>query len=349
VSVKLHQTDSSFRYILFPLALFYWGVLFWRNLFYNIGFFVSNRLPCKVISVGNLTTGGTGKTPAVIFFAKWLQSKGYKAAVLSRGYGRKSKGLQLVTDGKSPARPWEKYGDEPTLMSLALNDVPIVVDEQRVRGGLFLCQKFNPDFIILDDGFQHRGLRRDLDIVLINSLDSRAEHKLLPYGLLREPWIHLRRADLMYFTKTNLKKPSTYLRSKARGAKIPFYASNMKSGSALIGLKGNSLPLSTVAGQDVLALSAVADSKSFLNTIQAAGFKVLNSFDYTDHHIYDQTDMNKLVKKFNKSGASLVITTEKDLVKLQNLNLSGIPLYALPIQFSPHPKSLLALEKMIQI
>ncbi|MEE8436927.1 MAG: tetraacyldisaccharide 4'-kinase [Candidatus Neomarinimicrobiota bacterium] len=347
MSVKLHQTDSAFRFILFPLALFYWGVLFWRNLFYNIGFFVSNRLPCKVISIGNLTTGGTGKTPAVIFFAKWIRDKGYKVAVLSRGYGRSSTGTQLVTDGKTHPEPWRKYGDEPVLMYQALNGVPIVVDENRYRGGLFLIHKFNPDFIILDDGFQHRSLKRDLDIVLINSLDTRADHKLLPYGLLREPWIHMRRASLIFFTKTNYKKPSTYLRSKSRGIKKPCYTSIIKSAQILRGPKAKTLEISSVHGENVLALSAIADPESFLKTIEESGFKILKSLTYVDHYIYTQEDIGLLRKKYEAARAGLIITTEKDLVKLHDLDLGDLPVYALPIEFYPHPKSLKALEKMI--
>ncbi|MEE8335470.1 MAG: tetraacyldisaccharide 4'-kinase [Candidatus Neomarinimicrobiota bacterium] len=347
MSVKLHQTDSVFRFFLFPLALFYWGVLFWRNLFYNIGFFVSNRLPCKVISIGNLTTGGTGKTPAVIFFTKWIQEKGYKVAVLSRGYGRSSIGTQLVTDGKTQRGSWRKFGDEPVLISWALDGVPIVVDENRYRGGLFLIHKFNPDFIILDDGFQHRSLKRDLDIVLINSLDTRADHKLLPYGLLREPWIHMRRASLMFFTKTNYKKPSTYLRSKARSTKKPCFTSIMKYGQTLVGPEDKTIKISSVLGNNVLALSAIADPKSFIKTIQESGFKVLKSLTYVDHYIYTQEDIVILRKKFETARASLIITTEKDLVKLRELNLGDLPVYALPIQFYPQPESLKALEKMI--
>lgn len=347
MSVKLNQTDSTFRFFLFPLALFYWGVLFWRNLFYNIGFFVSNRLPCKVISIGNLTTGGTGKTPAVIFFAKWIQAKGFKVAVLSRGYGRSTIGTQLVTNGKTTVQSWHNFGDEAVLMSQALKSIPIVVDENRYRGGLFLIHKFNPDFIILDDGFQHRGLKRDLDIVLINSLDTRADHKLLPYGRLREPWIHMRRASFIFFTKTNYNKPSTYLRSKARSTKKPCYTSIITSSPILRGPKDKSLDISAVRGEPVLALSAIADPGSFLNTIHESGFKVLKSLTYVDHYIYTQADIGTLRKNFKAARAGLIITTEKDMVKLHDLDLGDLPIFALPIEFYPHPKSLKVLEKMI--
>jgi len=129
-------------------------------------------------------------------------------AVLSRGYGRKTAGTQLVTDGNTPVLDWRNFGDEPTLISKALSGVPVVVDEKRHRGGMFLVDRFNPDVIIMDDAFQHRAIERDVDIVLINSQDQRSDHKLLPYGFLREPWIHLKRAHAIIFTKTNLMKPA---------------------------------------------------------------------------------------------------------------------------------------------
>mgnify|MGYP000217417798 FL=1 len=162
------RIDPRLRYVLFPLAMLFWGILFWRNLFYTFGFFVSRKLPTKVISIGNITTGGTGKTPAVIYLANILIKRGKTVAVLSRGYGRKTAGTQLVTDGNTPVLDWRNFGDEPTLISKALSGVPVVVDEKRHRGGMFLVDRFNPDVIIMDDAFQHRKLGRDIDIVLLS-------------------------------------------------------------------------------------------------------------------------------------------------------------------------------------
>ena len=122
------KTNKSIKYLLFPLALFYWGIVYWRNLFYSVGFFISKKLPTKVISVGNITTGGTGKTPAVIFLTKTLSEKGIRCAILSRGYGRKTAGTQLVTDGRAPVEDWRNFGDEPSLMAKSLPGIPIVVD-----------------------------------------------------------------------------------------------------------------------------------------------------------------------------------------------------------------------------
>lgn len=298
--------------------------------------------------MGNITTGGTGKTPAVIYLANLLKSQGKKVAVLSRGYGRKSTGTQLVTDGHSGPEEWETYGDEPTLMAHSLEGIPIVVDEDRYRGGTFLVQRFNPDVIILDDAFQHRSLIRDVDIVLVNSQDLRADHKLLPYGILREPWIHLRRAHLMFFTKTNLKRPSAFLRSRARASKIPFYSSRMDAGQNLVDLNGSVLSLTKSEGKKVLALSAVGDPDGFLSTLAGSGLVVADSLTFMDHYVYNQGDVQVLRRQFEKSGAEIIVTTEKDLIKLQQLDLNNLPIYALSIRFAPDKKGERALLKLIE-
>ena len=202
--MEWNEKILKFRFILLPLALFYRATIFWRNVLYNYKFFISRKLPTRIISVGNITTGGTGKTPAVIYLAQKLLQKGTTVAILSRGYGRKTAGTQLVTDGEKSVDDWRNFGDEATLMAQKLKSVPIVVDENRYRGGLFLIDKFKPDIIILDDGFQHRSLERNCDIVLLNSQDQPADHKMIPYGNLREPCRHLTRADALILTKTNL-------------------------------------------------------------------------------------------------------------------------------------------------
>ncbi len=328
--------DHNIRYVLFPLAMLYWGVLFWRNLFYNLGFFVSKKLPAKVISVGNITTGGTGKTPAVIYLAKALLKKGKRVAILSRGYGRQTAGTQLVTDGKTQVSDWRNFGDEPTLISKALSGVPVVVDEKRHRGGMFLVDKFNPDIIILDDAFQHRSIERDVDIVLINSQDNRADHKLLPYGFLREPWVHLKRAHVLIFTKTNLKKPAPFLRSIARNSK----AHKLKSvfvQKHFVSPKGQKKNI--LNRTKILAVSAVGDHRGFVQTLINSGLEIVDEIAYIDHHDYSQKDIEEIQRRFLKSDAEFVITTEKDMIKIDQLKLSGLEIYSMGIEFKLNLKA----------
>ena len=216
---------KKFRFFLIPLKPIYWLLVLIRNIFYDLKIFKIYSLNKTVISIGNLTTGGTGKTPFTIFIAKYFIQQGIKVAILSRGYGRKSKGTIVVSNGINLINSYEKSGDEPYLIAKKLQNVPVVVDEKRYRGGKFLINNYNPDIIILDDGYQHRSLKRDLDILLINSLDKKTDHKLIPNGKLREPWKNIKRADLIIKTKSNLIDRNIYLNKKIKQTKINTFIS----------------------------------------------------------------------------------------------------------------------------
>jgi len=329
-------TESRLRYVLFPLAILYWWLVFLRNIFYTLGFFISRKLPTKVISIGNITAGGTGKTPAVIYLVKLFIKNGIKVGVLSRGYGRKTAGTQLVTDGDRPTDSWRNFGDEPTLIAQELPSVPVVVDSNRHRGGMFLIKNFNPDVIIMDDAFQHRAIERDVDIVLINSQDTRAEHKLLPYGFLREPWTSLKRADLLIFTKSNIKKPATFLIAMAKQTNRPWFQSELISGRATA---IDSKRKEANKGMKILAISALGDTKGFIKTLKNAGFYVVDSMTFVDHYDYTQTDIEEAKKKIIRSAADIAITTTKDAIKLSQLDLSGLDLYSIEAEFKLSPEN----------
>ena len=172
----MDSVKGYLAYLLMPLSLLYWCVMFWRNFFYKYNFISKNRLSCKVISIGNITVGGTGKTPIVLYLCSLLIKQGKKICILSRGYGRITKGTVLVSSGRDPLCKWEDAGDEPFMLAKKLKGVPIAVDENRFRGGVFLVNNYNPDIIIMDDGFQHGSLFRALDIVLLNGCDNQQEH-----------------------------------------------------------------------------------------------------------------------------------------------------------------------------
>ena len=317
-------------YLLFPLALFYWGLVYWRNLFYKTGFFVSQRLPCHVISIGNITVGGTGKTPAVIFIAKLLQKKGKRVAVLSRGYCRNTKGTLLVSDGKGPKVTWEESGDEPYLMAKILNEIPIVVDEDRFRGGTFLMHQFNPDIILLDDGFQHRGLERDLDLVLVNSGDSIFDHKLMPYGILREPWHNIKRGNAIVLTKTNLIKPLPFLIQKIQESGMPIFQSRIKSTLSSLSPE---VP-ENIKGKKVFIVSAIGDANGFYKTVQKLGCDIVGEKVFPDHFNYTESNW-KIVESL--SGKSdYIITTEKDWVKIENFSFTS-PVIVVGIKIEIEP------------
>ena len=325
-----------FKFFLFPLTLFYRATIFWRNILYNYKFFISRTLPTKIISVGNITAGGTGKTPMVIYLVEKLKERGKRVAILSRGYGRKTAGTQLVTDGKTPVDDWRNFGDEPTLMAEKLKGTPIVVDENRYRGGLFLVDKFKPDVIILDDGFQHRSLDRNIDIVLLNSQDERRDYKLIPYGKLREPIKHLKRADILVFTKTNITNPSPYLINMSEKFSLPTIKSHIRVGNTLY--NGNkSTPVNK--NKKTIAVSALGDQRGFHKTLEQIGVAIVEKITFLDHHDYVQKDIEKIIDKAETHNADIIVTTEKDLVKLKKYNFGEYELFSLPIQFQIESKS----------
>ena len=325
-----------FKFFLFPLTLFYRATIFWRNILYNYKFFISRTLPTKIISVGNITAGGTGKTPMVIYLVEKLKESGKNVAILSRGYGRKTAGTQLVTDGQKPVDDWRNFGDEPTLMAEKLKEIPIVVDENRYRGGLFLVDKFKPDVIILDDGFQHRSLDRNVDIVLLNSQDQREDYKLIPYGKLREPIKHLKRADVLVFTKTNITNPSPYLIKVSEKLSLPTIKSHIKASNALYDGK-KSVPVNK--NKRTVAVSALGDQRGFHKTLDQIGLAVVEKITFLDHHDYVQKDIDEIIDKAETHNADIIVTTEKDLVKLKKYNLGKYELFSLPIQFKIERKS----------
>ena len=299
------------KYFLFPVALFYWGLVFWRNLFYKLNIFIVHKVDCKVLSIGNLTLGGTGKTPMVVFFAIYLNSLGKKVAILSRGYGRATKGMVLVSKGDGNILcPWQDCGDEPYMLANKLKEVPVLVDENRYRGGIYLTENFNPDIIIMDDGFQHRALHRDLDIVLIDGGDNISQHRLLPYGKLREPWSNIIRADAIIITK---KKPSALIKRKIDETLLPqFYAKSIPTIRY-----PNSFSSRTDVDQNVFIISGLGNPSFFEKTVERLGYEICGIKNFPDHYHYERRDLNKIQLLMKESGASQILTTEKDWVKLK--------------------------------
>lgn len=323
------QSIKKYRFLLWPLGFFYRLLIFWRNLFYTIGFFVSRKLPSKIVSVGNLSVGGTGKTPFVLYLANTLKTKGLSVAVLSRGYKRKSSGTLVVSNGKTIKSDLKNSGDEPYMLALKLDGVPIVVDENRYRGGLFICKEFNPDIILLDDAFQHRRLYRNVDIVLINS--AHRQPKLLPYGPLREPLRNVKRADAVIFTKANLTPPGEKLINNVSRYCSFTIQSELSPDTHLIAFDGSTKSLNEINGS-VVAVSGVGDPDSFEVILEDAGLDYIHHFRHDDHADYTEIDLEAIREVYLSAEAEAIITTEKDLAKLEPLN--DLPVFALPVSVS---------------
>lgn len=329
---------SKFIYILlYPFYLIYLFIVIIRNILYNKKILPVTKLNCKIISIGNVSMGGTGKTPIVIELAKTLQQK-YNVAILSRGYGRRTKGMRLVTDGKTIATNWKDVGDEPALMTKKLSGVPIVVDESRIRGGKYLVNNYNPDILILDDAFQHQRIHRDVDIVLINT------NKPDSFTFLREPWASLKRAHLIFLTKSADTQKIASFKNRISRFDLPIFVSKQKVGQFLINSDGERIQLKADQIKDVLIFSGIADPKSFENTIKNLGFKVEKQLLFKDHYQYTNADMEKLEYIYKNSNADMILTTEKDLVKLPKSNL---PIHAVSVSLTIQPEALNLIEKVL--
>lgn len=314
--------------ILFPFFLIYLLIVAIKNYLYDIKFLKFTKLSCKIISVGNITVGGAGKTPTVIAIAKFLQQQNKSVAVLSRGYGRESSGTQLVTDGKTNLSNWRTVGDEPTLMAKHLSDIPIVVDENRIRGGKYLINKFNPEIIILDDGFQHRKIHRDVNIVLINSNMSKFTNRIFSFGNFRESWKSLKRAHIIFLTKSDVFVLSNKLMARLENFYLPIVKTNINPSSYLLDQKNNKINIDNFNDKTALLFSGVGDPKSFENTVQNLKINIIDSINFRDHKNYSQSDIQKIRNKFNKSSSDIILTTEKDFLKIGETDL---PIFAIPI------------------
>ena len=340
----MDSVKGYLAYLLMPLSLLYWCVMFWRNFFYKYNFISKNRLSCKVISIGNITVGGTGKTPIVLYLCSLLIKQGKKICILSRGYGRITKGTVLVSSGSDPLCKWEEAGDEPFMLAKKLKGVPIAVDENRFRGGVFLVNNYNPDIIIMDDGFQHRSLFRDLDIVLLSGSDNQQDHKLLPYGRLREPWINIKRSDAVFITKN---KPRPFLKRKISESRLPSFQTKIK---VKVFRKRKNLEISRdqLTNIKVLILSGIADNEHFNQTVISLGCRVRGVEAYPDHFKFTSKEILRAEKKANEVGADYIMTTEKDWVKIRNFNLSlPIAVIGIEIYVVEEPKLLNLIQEKL--
>jgi len=317
--------------LLVLLSLVYRMVLRLRALGYAWGLFRKKRLPVPVISVGNITIGGTGKTPAVIMIAGLLRRRGRRPVVLSRGYGRRDDSAIAVATGPA-ARP-DEVGDEPALMAASLHDVPIVAGRDRYRAGREAYERFSPDVAVLDDGFQHVRLERDLDIVLIDGTDPFGSGRLFPAGILREPLRELRRADAVVITRSDHARDLAGLRSKIGGfTKAPVFTAR-HAPEVLVNIKdGGTRPVSDLRGTPVFAFAGIARPEGFFSLLTELGASVRGSISYADHYRYRPEDLAMLIRRQTESGAALLVTTEKDGVKLRGMMPAGV--WALRIEMA---------------
>ena len=302
--------NTWFHYLLFLFSVLYRFIVLFRNFCYDKKLIKTNQLPCDVISVGNISFGGTGKTPTVLYLCRMLQeNKKNDIAILSRGYKRNTSGTILVSSGNGPLKNWQAVGDEPFMMAQKTKNIPIVVDSNRYRGGKFLIKTFNSKIIILDDGFQHRSLSRNLDIVLINGGTKPSDYNFFTTNLIRETWSSLKRADTIILTK---KKPNPLLIKKIEETKLLYINTTLKS---LI-----PYPRGFDRKNKALLLSGIGNPKSFEKSARSHGCIVVGIKRFKDHYSYNKKSILKIIQLAKNLKADYILTTEKDWAKIRPLD-----------------------------
>lgn len=333
------QKESKLRkVVLSPLCLlsfFYgWGVSA-RIFFYARGILPTYSLPCKVVSVGNLTLGGTGKTPLVCLLSEMIQARGFRVAILSRGYkGNFKDPFTLVTDGERILMGARQAGDEPYLLAEKLRGVPVIVGKQRWLSGKYAVDRFQTEVVILDDGFQHLPLKRDLNLLLIDSASPFGNGYLLPRGVLREPLEGLRRADAVILTKrgqcANIQNLKENLKKNFDVYSI--FEADYAPGEVRVAGKARSLPPAYLKGKKILAFCGLAQPESFKKTLLGLEAKIAKVETFPDHHWYVQQDVERLWQEAAELNVDALATTEKDMVRLQDCNTGLSPLLVVSIQ-----------------
>tara|TARA_Y100001954_G_scaffold49531_1_gene52281 strand:- start:103 stop:1152 length:1050 start_codon:yes stop_codon:yes gene_type:complete len=299
--------NTWLNYLLFPFSVLYRFSILFRNFCYDKNLLKTNQLPCNVISIGNISFGGTGKTPTVLYLCKMLQeNKKKNIAILSRGYKRSTSGTVLVSSGNGPLKNWQAVGDESYMMAQKTKNIPIVVDSNRYRGGKYLIKNFNSKIIILDDGFQHRALSRNLDIVLINGYTKPSDYSFLTTNLIRETWISLKRADTIIFTKKN---PNPLILKNIKAKKLMYINSTFKS--SILYPKGFDKK------NKALLLSGIGNPKSFEKLARSHGCIIVGIKRFKDHYSYNKKSLLKIVQLAKNLKADYILTTEKDWVKIE--------------------------------
>ncbi len=316
-----------------PLSILYGRILEARARLYETGRRRSARLSRPVVSVGNLTVGGTGKTPFVLHLAERFLSQGRRPAILSRGYGRRSRGIVLVSKGDGPLVGPDEGGDEPVLLATRLPGAIVVVARRRAEAAR-AAESLAPDVFLLDDGFQHLSVRRDLDLLLLDAADPFGGERYPPFGRLREPLSAMRRADGFVFTRSSNGHPTAAGLSAVAAANptAPVF-------TAQIGPEG----LMEVSGapspkpERCVAVCGIARPASFLGSLAAIGIEPADWLVFPDHRRYADRDVRRIDAAARRTASAAVVTTEKDAVKLAG-RLS-FPLLAVRLELEVSPPS----------
>jgi tetraacyldisaccharide 4'-kinase len=313
----------------FLSGIFLIGISF-RNVAYRHGWLKTRRLNRPVISVGNLSVGGTGKTPMVILMAGILRAAGLRPCILTRGYGRRrGRGPILLDPEERLVYDPREVGDEPAALAKALPDVPMVVAADRFRGGTMAERTFRPGVFLLDDGFQHLALYRDLDVVLLDVTTPAADLALLPAGRLRETFQALERAHWVILTRTELGDAGAMqARVQAANPKARIFRCATKLAGWVEARSGLTQPPVSLHGKKLAAFCGIGNSGAFFADLRSWGLDVAAERAFPDHHVYRNRDLENVFALARVAGAEAVLTTEKDLMNLPRRWEAALPLFA---------------------
>ncbi|MDP3030031.1 MAG: tetraacyldisaccharide 4'-kinase [Deltaproteobacteria bacterium] len=362
---------TMLNYLLSPLGYLYGQVMRLRSRFYEFGLFKTRSLPCRVISIGNLTLGGTGKTPVTMWLADYIRSKEKKVTIVSRGYRAKNKRpVSIVSDGQRILLGPDEAGDEPFMMARNLPGVPLLIGNERFLVGMRAIEDFSPDVVLLDDGYQHLGLARDLNLLLLRTVKPFGNGRVFPAGTLREPLSALKRADAFILTYAEeeagsvMEEQRLFLQESFPNKPvfvsyckpISFYLLN--DGKNVIARSeatwqshqlgaDSAIPKDKIAspsarndkkweflgGKKALAFCGIAHPESFRNMLIRLGIDLVDFIAYRDHYDYHRGDLEKIEERAARKGAEYIITTEKDAVKIETPIKLNIPIGVLKTEF----------------
>ncbi len=348
---------AAVRFILLALSRVFALAVKIRRVLYNARILRDSTLGVQVIAIGNLTVGGTGKTPVVEKFARALQDAGRKVAILSRGYRSRPKPLaerlldkvllredttppRVVSDGHSLLLDSETAGDEPYMLASNLKDVVVLVDKDRVKAGRYAVEHFGCDTLLLDDGFQYWKLRgRRTDVVLVDAQQPFGNEYLLPRGTLREPPSHLSRASVVFLTKVDRSTPEKNRKTddlRVRVARLnsraevveclhhPLYFEDV--------FTGEQFGLDLLQGRKVASLSGIAQPESFEQKLTELGADIVLARRFADHHRFSQQEVLDAINRGKKRRADMVVTTQKDAVRFPKLDRRDLPIYFMRVE-----------------
>lgn len=315
---------------------------------YETEYLKQKRLDATVISIGNITLGGTGKSPMVAYVARYLKEEGHAVAILTRGYGRKSSGMRVLNDprraasddnlqnnSRVAAHTYHEYGDEPLMLARALPQIPVIINEDRHEGGAWAISELGAEVLILDDAYQHLALARDLNILLIDATDSFGSFEVVPFGRLREPLYGIKRADAVIITRAD--KPFDQGQTNAIlkyfcGEKVPV----MYVYSTIARLRhlasGDAYDTSEFVGWNAAIMCGIGNPHAFADDVLHTGMNIVAEDFFPDHYSFTQEDIERITRSARSVGADAIVTTEKDAVRLESINHGEVPIYVAELE-----------------